>query len=115
MFKPFGKIVEELGDKRLGEVYVVDKNSVSVLRLQGKMGTKTLKILVDHPELMRAKDADEAKRKLDCQITKYQMWLGGRACESVCRFAAIKVKTSREGEDINRMADYCIDDEKCKR
>lgn len=115
MFKPFGKIVEELGDKRLGEVYVVDKNSVSVLRLQGKMGTKKLKILVDHPELMRAKDADEAKRKLDCQITKYQMCLGCRACESVCRFGAIKVKTSREGEDINRMADYCIDDEKCKR
>ena len=115
MFKPFGKIVEELGDKRLGEVYVVDKNSVSVLRLQGKMGTKNLKILVDHLELMRAKDADEAKRKLDCQITKYQMCLGCRACESVCRFGAIKVKTSREGEDINRMADYCIDDEKCKR
>ena len=115
MFKPFGKIVEELGDKRLGEVYVVDKNSVSVIRLQGKMGTKNLKILVDHPELMRAKDADEAKRKLDCQITKYQMCLGCRACESVCRFGAIKVKTSREGEDINRMADYCIDDEKCKR
>lgn len=117
LFKPFGKIVEQLGDKRLGEVYVVDANSVAVLRLQGKIGTKKLKIIVDHPELMRAKDAEEAKRKLDCQITKYQMCLGCRACESVCRFSAIKVRFFANDTNTvaDKMADYHIDDDKCRR
>jgi len=117
LFKPFGKIVEQLGDKRLGEVYVVDANSVAVLRLQGKIGTKKLKIIVDHPELMRAKDAEEAKRKLDCQITKYQMCLGCRACESVCRFSAIKVRSFANDTNTvaDKMADYHIDDDKCRR
>ena len=66
---------------------------------------------------MRAKDVDEVKRKLDCQITKYQMCLGCRACESVCRFGAIKVKSSAKNKetDVNKMADYYIDDEKCRR
>ena len=117
LFKPFGKIVEQLGDKRLGEVYVVDANSVAVLRLQGKIGTKKLKIIVDHPELMRAKDAEEAKRKLDCQITKYQMCLGCRACESVCRFSAIKVRFFANDTNTvaDKMADYHINDDKCRR
>lgn len=110
LFKPFGRVVEQLGDKRLGEVYVVDANSVAVLRLQGKIGTKKLKIIVDHPELMRAKDAEEAKRKLDCQITKYQMCLGCRACESVCRFSAIKVRSFANDTNTvaDKMADYIL-------
>lgn len=117
LFKPFGKVVKELGDERFGEVYIVDANSISVLRLQGKIGTKNLKIIVDHPELMRAKDADEVKRKLDCQITKYQMCLGCRACESVCRYSAIKVKTIADNKntETDTMAEYYIDDAKCKR
>ena len=56
---------------------------------------------------MRAKDAEEAKRKLDCQITKYQMCLGCRACESVCRFSAIKVRSF--ANDTNTVADKMAD------
>lgn len=64
---------------------------------------------------MRAGNEDEVKRKLDCQITKYQMCLGCRACESVCRFSAIKVKTSADNKNTDTMIEYSIDDAKCKR
>ena len=56
---------------------------------------------------MRAKDLADAKRKIDCQITKYQMCLGCRACESVCKYSAISV-SDKEGS-----TNYKIDDTKC--
>ena len=48
------------------------------------------------------------RSKLNCQITKYQMCSGCRACESVCKMGAIRATEDTEGNIA-----YTIDDEKC--
>ena len=85
-----------------------------------KGGTVLAEKLIDNDFVMfdlEADSAEEAKRKLDCQITKYQMCLGCRACESVCRFSAIKVRSFANDTNTvaDKMADYHIDDDKCRR
>ncbi len=47
---------------------------------------------------------------IKCQLTKYQMCLGCKACESVCKHDAISVKDDGTGKVI-----YNIDDKKCVR
>ena len=42
LFKPFGYLNRELGNKRLGEIYVTDKNGKLLLKLQGHIGSRTL-------------------------------------------------------------------------
>ena len=44
LFKPFGYLNRELGNKRLGEIYVTDKNGKLLLKLQGHIGSRTLKV-----------------------------------------------------------------------
>ena len=44
------------------------------------------------------------------QLTKYQMCIGCKACESVCKHSAIKIKEMEDGS-----ISYKIDDQKCKR
>lgn len=47
LFKPFGYINKELGNKRLGEVYVLNKAGKVVLVLQGRMGSTKNKVNSD--------------------------------------------------------------------
>ena len=58
---------------------------------------------------LNGKDGRILKQKIECQITKYQLCIGCLACESVCRFNAILVKS------IDDSVVYKIDDEKCVR
>lgn len=109
LMKPFGQLDFTMGRKRLHEVCVVDGNYNSILRLQGKIGGNALKIIIDDVKKMRAKDIDDAKRKIDSQITKYQMCMGCRACESVCKYSAISVS------DKQGTTDYRINEAKCVR
>ncbi|MGL4450095.1 MAG: phosphoadenosine phosphosulfate reductase family protein [Sarcina sp.] len=116
MFKPFGWINKEMGNSRIGEVYVVDKQNNPIIRLQGRMGTKKLKItILKLPR--RTKTMKEAKSKIDCQITKFQMCLGCLGCESACKHDAIKVKkAAHKNELIFKTGEsYVIDDKKCIR
>ena len=110
LFKPFGYINKELGNKRLGEVYVMDKVGKVVLILQGRIGSTKLKIIIKDIHIAKAKTLSAAERKVQCQLTKYQMCLGCKACESVCKFDAINVK-----DDGNGKISYLIDSDKCKR
>lgn len=110
LFKPFGYINTELGNKRLGEVYIVDGTGKVVLILQGRIGNSNLKVIIKKKNLAGAKSLSVAEKKIQCQLMKYQMCLGCKACESVCKFDAISVKDNGEGNTI-----YKIDDEKCKR
>ncbi|MGL4731558.1 MAG: phosphoadenosine phosphosulfate reductase family protein [Clostridium sp.] len=115
-FKPFGWINKDMGNKRLGEVYILDKNNNPVLRIQGRIGSKNLKVsILKMP--FKCRGLKEAKSKVDCQITKYQMCLGCLACESVCKHDAVKVKkAAHENEIIFKEGEsYKIDDNKCKR
>lgn len=110
LFKPFGYINKELGNKRLGEVYVLNKAGKVVLVLQGRMGSTKLKVTIKDAHLAGARNLVAAEGRVQCQLTKYQMCLGCKACESVCRHDAISVK-----EDGNGKIVYTINDEKCKR
>lgn len=110
LFKPFGYINMELGNKRLGEVYIIDKTGKVVLILQGRIGNTHLKVIIKKKTLAGARALSVAEKKVQCQLMKYQMCLGCKACESICRFDAISVKDNDNGG-----ISYKISDEKCKR
>lgn len=118
LFKPFGWINKEMGNQRLGQVYVVDRVGNPILRLQGKVGSKELKVTVLKTPIGKAKSIKEIKQKIDCQITKFQMCLGCLGCESACKHNAIIVrKPAHENELILKKVDdtYKILDDKCVR
>ncbi len=108
LFKPFGMINKELGNKRLGEVYVISPNGKVALVLQGRIGSKKLKVTIKNIHIAGAKTLSVAEGKIQCQLTKYQMCLGCKACESVCKHDAISVKDDGTGR-----ISYAIDDSKC--
>lgn len=110
LFKPFGYLNFELGNKRLGEVYVLDKKGKVVLIIQGRIGTTKLKVTIKNTHIAKAKNLTGAEGKIQCQLTKYQMCLGCKACESVCKHDAIIVKDEKNGDIV-----YRIDDDKCTR
>ena len=110
LFKPFGYIDKELGNKRLGEVYVFNRLGKIVLILQGRLGSTKLKVIIKDIHIAKARTLAVAEGKIQCQLTKYQMCLGCKACESVCKYDAISVKDDGVGN-----ISYSIDDNKCKR
>ena len=110
LFKPFGYLNFELGNKRLGEVYVTRKDGRLVLKLQGRIGSTTLKVTIIDYKIDGAASVKAAEDKDKCQITKYQMCMGCRACESICKHNAIVIKEDKEGN-----LDYKILDDKCVR
>lgn len=123
-FKPFGWISRELGNERLGEVYIIDKNKNPIIRLQGRNGSNILKVSILKLPLSNSKTIREARMKIECQLTKYQMCVNCLGCESVCKYDAIFIKKS----DLDILNDtkltinkkltnniYTIDDNKCVR
>ena len=117
-FKPFGWINKDMGNKRLGQVYIVDKIGNPIIRLQGKIGSKELKVTALKIPLGKAKSLRDVKQRIDCQITKYQMCLGCLGCESACKHDAIIVKKAAHNNELilGKVNDtYRIIDEKCKR
>ena len=110
LFKPFGYINKDLGNKRLGEVFVLNKAGKVVLILQGRLGSTKLKVTIKDIHIAKSRTLSAAEGKIQCQITKYQMCLGCKACESVCKYDAISVKDDGTGKII-----YSIDNRKCKR
>ena len=110
LFKPFGYINKELGNKRLGEVFVLSKTGKVVLVLQGRIGSTKLKVTIKNKHIAGAKTLATAEGKIQCQLTKYQMCLGCKACESICKHDAITVKDDGSGN-----IKYEIDDNRCVR
>lgn len=110
LFKPFGYLNRELGNKRLGEIYVTDKNGKLLLKLQGHIGSRTLKVSMLDKTAGHCNSFSALDKKIKCQITKYQMCMGCLACESVCAKGAISIVIDREG-----MKSYKIHDSKCVR
>ena len=110
LFKPFGYLNFQLGNKRLGEVYVLRKNGNIVLKLQGRIGSNNLKVTILDHKIDGAKNINAAEDKIKCQLTKYQMCMGCRACESICKHNAISIKEDKEDN-----LSYSILDDKCVR
>ena len=113
LFKPFGYINKDLGNQRLGEIYILDKQGRVVLVLQGRIGTNRLKVTIKNPHIAGAKNIQMAEGKIKCQLTKYQMCLGCKACMSVCKHNAIAVHI--QGNDEEGKLIYQIDDDQCVR
>jgi phosphoadenosine phosphosulfate reductase len=121
LFIPFGKINKNLGNKYKGEVYVLDKNDVPIMKLQGRIGTKILKITVYSFNFGgiadKVKNMRDAKSKISCQIAKYQICVSCGGCESTCKYNAITIKKDKKSENrkyIERI-NYSIDSKKCVR
>lgn len=110
LFKPFGYVNKELGNKRLGEVFIMDKAGKVILILQGRIGSTKLKVIIKDSHIAKARTLVVAEGRIQCQLTKYQMCLGCKACESVCKYDAISVKDDGTGKIT-----YTISEDKCKR
>lgn len=113
LFKPFGKLNFELGNKRLNEVYVVGKSSDNpILKLSGRIGTNTLRITVlDKSGIF--KGSKVAEQLLNDQITKYQTCIACGYCQAVCRFNALKVVNMEPGNVEKGTVKYTINSDMC--
>ena len=109
LFKPFGKLNFDMGNKRLNEVYVINLRGVPILKLSGRIGSKDLKVTILNYHFAGCKNMIAAEGKVRCQLTKYQMCMACLACESVCKHNAISIT------EIGSNIVYKIDDEKCVR
>ena len=113
LFKPFGKLNFDMGNKRLGEVFVLDfKTNEPLLKLQGRIGTNTLRITILKRPIAKRTKTVEIELKFKSQITKYQLCTGCHACETVCKHGAITLE-----KIPGTVSDYIyhIDDKKCIR
>ena len=110
LFYPFGYINATMGNKRLGEVYITKKDGTPLLRLQGRIGKTNLKVSILDYHIAGAKSVKVAEDKIKCQLTKYQMCMGCRACEGVCKHDAIVLIEMPDGS-----VRYQILEDKCVR
>lgn len=111
LFKPFGILNFDMGNKRLGEVFVLDpKTQMPILKLKGKIGTNELRISVLKKPIARKTKLVEIEQKIECQITKFQLCTGCHACENACKLNAIKlIKNGASDSDYI----YSIDTNRC--
>ncbi|MFR5915975.1 MAG: hypothetical protein ACLUGJ_13585 [Blautia wexlerae] len=68
LFKPFGYINTQLGNERLGEVYVLDKKGNVVLVLQGRIGSTKLKVTIKNERLAGATSLKVAEGKFSVSL-----------------------------------------------
>ncbi|MBS6022520.1 MAG: phosphoadenosine phosphosulfate reductase family protein [Paeniclostridium sordellii] len=101
LFKPFGVIDKESGRKFINEVLVIDKSSGQpIISIEGNIGSNKLKVVI-----LEKKNPTLLEKRVECQITKYQLCMECLACESLCKFDALKIKNGT----------YTIDEKKCAR
>ena len=99
LFKPFGKIDKESGRKLINEVLVLNKRTLQpIIGIEGKYGSTRLKVVI-----LDKKNPNLLEKRIECQITKFQLCMECLACESICKFDAIKIKNGR----------YSINEKKC--
>ncbi len=113
LFKPFGLLDFNIGNKRLGEVYVLGKKDKQpLLKLTGKVGQNLLKVSVLRETAIFC-NSKINEMLIKNQITKFQTCIGCMACESVCKYNAINIRHNeiQEGEKFN--ISYTIDEKKC--
>lgn len=109
LFKPFGTINYTIGNKRLGEVYILNRvTNEPILKISGRIGQRNLKVTVVKFKGM-FKDMKTSEMLIKNQITKYQTCIGCLACESHCKHNAIKISNI----GVNKELKYKIEEKKC--
>ncbi len=112
LFKPLGIIDYNIGNKRLGEVYVLDKQTKEpILKLKGKIGDTLIKVSIIKIN-KKMQNIKYSEMLIKYQITKFQTCLACRGCESVCKFNAITVRNEKN-KDGSYNIEYKIDEKKC--
>ena len=89
LFKPFGYINKDLGNKRLGEVFVLNKAGKVVLILQGRLGSTKLKVTIKDIHIAKSRTLSAAEGKIQCQITKYQMCFGEKGIVKIYNLSSV--------------------------
>ncbi len=113
LFLPFGKIDRVMGNKRLGEVFILEKKTNKpLLKFTGKIGQEKLRITVLNYEGAFRK-RQYVENYINAQITKFQMCIGCSACASICRHSAITVENISPGSVSLDSIKYTISPEKC--
>lgn len=113
LFKPFGFLNYEMGNKRLNEVYVLNKvDGNPLLKLSGRIGSINLKVTILSKKGPFKNDKN-AKNVIDNQITKYQTCIGCAYCQAVCKFNALKVINTEPGNVSNNSIRYTINSDMC--
>lgn len=113
LFKPFGFLNYEMGNKRLNEVYVLSKvDGNPLLKLSGRIGSINLKVTILSKKGPFKNDKN-AKNVIDNQITKYQTCIGCAYCQAVCKFNALKVINTEPGNVSNNSIRYTINSDMC--
>ncbi|MBR2247217.1 MAG: phosphoadenosine phosphosulfate reductase family protein [Bacilli bacterium] len=113
LFKPFGKLDFNIGNKRLGEVYVLDKqDNTIILKIAGKIGKSTVKISIIN-NLRNLPKSLTMDSLIKDQITKFQTCIGCNACESVCKLNAISIKLNQKQAGELFDVSYKINENKC--
>ncbi|MEG1151077.1 MAG: phosphoadenosine phosphosulfate reductase family protein [Malacoplasma sp.] len=107
-FKPIGTINYDLGNLRLGEVYILDSNKEPILKLIGRKGSNKLKVSIFNIKALRTNNINSAEQKVKCQLTKFQMCLNCTACPSICKFDAISISGSYENLCYKINEDKCV-------
>ncbi len=112
LFKPFGILDFNIGNKRLGEVYVLDKQTREpLLKLKGKIGDTLIKVSIIKIN-KKLQNQKYAEMYIKYQITKFQTCLACRGCESVCKFNALTVRNEKDNNNKYKI-EYKIDESKC--
>lgn len=113
LFIPFGIIDKEIGNPRLGEVFVLNRtDKAPILKLTGKKGQTNLRVTI-------LRNSGPFKKKqyvenyINAQITKFQMCIGCSACASICKNSAIIVENKKPGSVSIESIHYEIKPEKC--
>lgn len=113
LFKPFGVLNFDMGNKRLGEVFVLDlKTNEPLLKLQGRIGSNNLRITILKRPIAKRTKTVEIELKFKSQITKFQLCTGCHACETVCRHGAIMLE--KVPDTVSEYV-YHVDSNKCVR
>lgn len=113
LMKPFGKVDFQIGNKRLGEVYVLSRRTGEpLLKITGKIGSTEIRatVLKVFAPFKNPKDIGTLVKN---QITKYQTCIGCAYCQAVCKFNALKVINTKKGNVSNTSISYSIDESKC--
>ena len=113
LFVPFGVVDKEMGNPRLGEVFILNRlDRLPLLKLSGKKGQTKLKVtVINYKGPFRKKQYVE--NYINAQLTKFQMCIGCSACASICSNSAISIENMNPNSVSLDSIHYEIKADKC--